>query len=81
MLGIILVALSCVWVILRVICLVVYKLFLHLLLCIIHTIFTCSKSSLVRQNQSIISLLTHDKTHMLTPGNTQLQHRKVSTSL
>jgi len=32
-------------------------------------------------NQSIISLLTHDKTHMLTPGNTQLQHRKVSTSL
>jgi len=31
---------------------------------------------------SIISLLTHDKTHMLTPGNTQLLHRKkVSTSL
>jgi len=31
--------------------------------------------------QLIISLLTHDKTHMLTPGNTQLQHRKVSTTL
>jgi len=24
-------------------------------------------------NQSIISLLTHDKTRMLTPGNTQLE--------
>jgi len=32
-------------------------------------------------NQSIISLLTHDKTHMLTPGNTQLLHRKKSQCL
>jgi len=40
-----------------------------------------SSLSAAAVNQSIISLLTHDKTHMLTPGNTQLQHRKVSTSL
>jgi len=42
---------------------------------------TVSRQITTQHDQSINHfLLTHDKTHMLTPGNTQLQHRKVSTS-